>query len=135
MNLLALALIGWLGSARLVEAQASGPATPGAIRLLEGYQHETFQGIDTQVGRLWKNGGPEVHYDIGALAGNHARQTEMRRWSKRQTVGANSFTLTMRTDDSLVLTFDKNTANFFIRGIRTQEELAEVLLMLLTYNP
>ena len=135
MSVLALILIGLLESAGLGDAQAAADPPPGAIHLLEGYQHETLQGIDSRVGRIFKNGGPEVHYDIGALAGNHARQPEMRRWSKRQTVGSNTFTLTMRTDDSLVLTFDKNTANFFISGIRTQEELAEILLMLLTYNP
>jgi len=135
MRLLAVALIALLGSAGRVEAQVVNGAPPGAMRLLDGYQHETLQGIDTQVGRIWKNNGPEVYYDIGALAGNHARQSDMARWSKRQTIGANAFTLTMRTDDSVVLTFDKNTANFFIKGVRTQEELAEVLLMLLTYNP
>ena len=35
------------------------------MRLLEGYQHEALQGMDTQVGRIWKK-GPEVRYDIGA---------------------------------------------------------------------
>lgn len=135
MNMLALVLIGLLGTAGLAEAQAGGDPPPGAMRLLEGYQHEKLQGIDSQVGRIWKSGGPEVHYDIGALAGNHAREPDGRRWSKRQAVGSNTFTLTMRTDDSLVLTFDRNTANFFVKGVRTQEELAEILLMLLTYNP
>lgn len=57
----------------------------------------------------------------------------MRRWSKRHTVGGKAYTLTMRTDDALVLTFESNTANFFVKSIRTQAELAEILLMLLSY--
>ena len=103
------------------------------MRLLAGYQHERLFGIDTLVGRIWKPGGPKVHYDIGQLAGNHAQQSDMRRWSKRQSIGERTFTLTMQTDDTVILTFDQGTANFFVRGIRGDEEFAEVLLMLLSY--
>ena len=39
----------------------------------------------------------------------------------------------MRTDDTVILTFDQDTANFFVRGIRGDEEFAEILLMLLSY--
>jgi hypothetical protein len=123
----------WLCSAAAVGAQPIAGGPPGSMRLLEGYQHERLRGMDTTVGRIWKPGGPEVHYDIGQLAGNHARQTDMRRWSKRQSIGGRSFTLTMQTDDTLILTFDQGTANFFVRGIRGDEEFAEILLMLLSY--
>jgi hypothetical protein len=40
---------------------------PGNIKLLPGYQHKTLQGIDTRVGKIWKEGGLEIKYDIGSL--------------------------------------------------------------------
>jgi len=39
----------------------------------------------------------------------------------------------MQSDDTLLLTFDQDTANFFVRGIRGDEEFAEILLMSLSY--
>jgi len=123
----------FLGGVPVGGAQRIAGGPPGSMRLLEGYRHERLMGIDTMVGRIWKADGPEVHYDIGTLAGNHARQSDMRQWSKQQTIGGRTFTLTMRSDDTLILTFDQGTANFFVRGIRNQEDLAEILLMLLSY--
>ena len=79
----------WLCGAAAVGAQVLSGSPPGSMRLLQGYQHERLQGIDTTVGRIWKPGGPEVHYDIGQLAGNHAQQSDRRRWSRgRASVGA-----------------------------------------------
>jgi hypothetical protein len=128
-----LILISALAATGSAAAQAVPGGPPGSIRLHEGYQHQRLQGIDTEVGRIWKDNGPEIRYDIGSLSGHHASQLEPRRWSKRQTLSGRSFTLTMGTDDVLVLTFDKDTANFFVKGIRNQEELVEVILMLLAY--
>ena len=47
-------------------AQEKGdPSPPGEIRLLPGYRHVVTGGIDTVTGRIWKEGGPIISYDIG----------------------------------------------------------------------
>jgi hypothetical protein len=92
-------------------------------------------GLDTLVGRIWMDGGPEVRYDIGASAGNFARSIASPEWSKRQTFSGKSVTVTMKKDGGLVVTFDEGRANFVVAGLRGQEDLTDVLLMLLAYEP
>src|SRR5688572_24086317 len=71
------------------KAAPDADAPPGGIRLLEGYQHKREQGIDSSPGRIWKDGGLIIAYDIGMMAGNYAEgQDEATRvWTRRQVVG------------------------------------------------
>ncbi len=47
------------------------PPPPGGIKLLDGYVHIQEQGYDTWVGRIKKEGGLNIIYDIGFLAGEY----------------------------------------------------------------
>lgn len=116
-------------------ARAADEPTPGNIKLANGYTHEAEQGIDTQVGTIAKKDGPSISYDIGELAGNRA-QTVLgdATWSKRQTINGNEVMTVLTKDGTLYVTFPKANANFYGK-VKTPQETAEVLLMLLTYQP
>lgn len=120
---------------RAAQIEGRGPLGLGGMRLLPGYQHQFIRGIDTCNGRIWKEGGADIDYDIGSLAGNHARaksQGPTLAWFKVQQVGNSSFEVAMGTDKSLTVTVG-GVANFRLRGAG-DEIVADVLLMLMTYN-
>jgi hypothetical protein len=119
-------------------AQAEEPAAPGGIILLPGYQHEKLQGIDTRVGKIKKNDGLTVEYDIGKLAGNYAESMKGQEkdllWYKEQTVHGRKVQVAFGKDRTLYVTFPETHANFFGK-IKSDAELADMLLMVLTYAP
>jgi hypothetical protein len=140
----AIVLVGGLvGSAM---QQVTEPP-PGSIRLLSGYRHQKEQGIDTTVGKIWKDGGPVIRYDIdsfSALAGNYAqhhKRSDPYLWYKEQEFQGNTAQVLLTKDRKLIVTFpfaaprgETIFANF-IGKVATEEQLAEVLLMLMTYSP
>jgi len=126
---------------------AGRPATqpvspPGAIHLPDGYHHEPRQGIDSTVGRIWKDGGLEIQYDIGALAGNYAQHIEHsdRLWSMKQVVNGRTVDIVKGKDGRVVVSFaaDDRTigenypANFWAT-VSSDEDLAALLAIALTY--
>jgi hypothetical protein len=119
-------------------ARADEPAgsTPGDIKLLPGYKHAKLQGIDTRVGKTWKDGGLTIQYDIGRLAGNHVKAQEKDKglWYKEQVLAGHPVQLALTKDRTLYVTFPEATANFYGRA-RSDEEMADMLLMVLTYMP
>jgi hypothetical protein len=105
------------------------------MRLLPGYQHEYQGGMDTCTGRIWKDGAADITYDIGNLAGNHARALSQRpnvTWSKTQQLGSASFEVTLSDDNFLIVTVG-GLANFALRATNN-EMIADTLLMLMTYD-
>ncbi len=111
---------------------------PGSIVLLEGYRHKTEQGIDSRVGRIWKDGGLEISYDIGGLAGEYANTIEAGQilWKRQQRLHGRNAVLVMNRENRLFVTFagtdDHPPANFFA-SIGSTQDLADMLLMVLTY--
>jgi hypothetical protein len=118
----------------VVTAQEGDPP-PGSIKLLPSYRHKTEQGIDTAVGRIWKEGGLTITYDIGRLAGHYAGPDAHADflWRKEQVLGGQIIWCALTKEGQLIITFPKTSANFFAK-LKTQEEFAEVLLMILTYR-
>jgi hypothetical protein len=108
---------------------------PGSIKLLSGYKHKTEQGIDTRVGRIWKEDGLTIEYDIGFSAGHYAKPGELDKysWYKEQVIGKQSLRCALTRDSLLIVTFPDASANFFAK-VKRQEDIAEVLLMVLTYH-
>src|SRR3982750_1614299 len=88
LHLLAL-IFAMTALAAALEAAPDADPPPGGIRLLEGYQHKRERGIDSSPGRIWKEGGLVIRYDIGGLAGNYAEHQEKaeRVWTRQQVVG------------------------------------------------
>jgi hypothetical protein len=106
------------------------------MTLLPGYQHERLQGIDTSVGRIWKKDGLEIHYDIGRLAGNYAQSREKDKdkleWFKEQAVGGRNVQIALTKDRVLTITV-AGFANFY-GTVKSEGDLADMLLMVLTYD-
>lgn len=115
---------------------ATVPA-PGNIKLIPGYIHTRMQGIDTAVGKISKENGINISYDIGRLAGNYAmgaysRDKQNVLWFKVQEVNGQKVMITYLKDGSIYATFN-DFANF-ISGAKTNEELADFLIMIMTYG-
>jgi len=60
MMKLLLATVVLLVSSSSFASMAQKDLAPGGIKLLPGYQHKTLQGIDTRIGRIWKDGGLDI---------------------------------------------------------------------------
>ncbi|MEE9128805.1 MAG: hypothetical protein V3T84_02215 [Phycisphaerales bacterium] len=125
-------------SVALRAASADDPP-PGSITLLDGYKHQKLQGIDTQVGKIWKDGGITIQYDIGRLAGNYAEQQRKYQadqlvWHKQQTVKAKRVQLALTKDRELFVSFPDHSANFYGK-VQKEEDLVDALLIVLTYLP
>jgi len=120
-----------------VSGSKRGVAPPGGMLLLPGYTHVREQGIDTTVGRIARKGGPRIGYDIGFLAGDKAAEFAERGplWTKLQVMNGHIVRVTMVSGGYLFATFQDDTANFEASSVRTPEDLADVLLMISTYNP
>jgi hypothetical protein len=137
-----------LGAFVLVAASvacAADAPPPGNVQLLAGYVHEPLQGIDSIVGKISKKGGLTIQYEIGrvpkpgglALGGDFSNAAQRlpekdRRWLKQQVVAGEPVDIAYGKNDVLIVSFPKSGVNF-TSTVKTQEELADVLLMVLTY--
>jgi len=119
-------------AAQTASSRPSPP--PGAIRLPDGFRHERLQGIDSAVGRIAKEGGLDIHYDIGKLAGNYAGaiKGDDREWTVGQVVNGEPVEIVKSKSGLLTATFTKKFANFYAK-VSGEEELATFLAIVLTY--
>ena len=111
---------------------------PGDMRLLPGYRHTQGRGIDSMVGRIWKEGGPIISYDIGPGSSPFTtpRSGDNTLWVKTTTVGQKTkFAVNMQKDGDTFLVDIGCGSSFAAQNVRTKEELAEVLLMLMSHRP
>jgi hypothetical protein len=117
-------------------ARAQADPPPGNIKLLPGYQHQTLQGIDTRVGKIWKPGGIEIKYDIGHLAGDYAnpKNRDEYQWYREQVVGGHTVHCALDKGNTLVVSFPDTESNF-MATVKSQADVADMLLMVLTYQP
>ena len=89
-------------------------APPGDIKLLPGYEHQKLQGIDTRVGKISKEGGITIQYDIGRLAGNATKGLPKAdvSWIKEQTINGHPVVVAKTKENVLYVTFTRSSANF-----------------------
>jgi hypothetical protein len=111
---------------------------PGNIKLLPEYVHERKQGIDTDVGLISKKDGLSIRYDIGDLAGNYAIRAQEREkqnllWYRWQEVNGQRLLITHLKDGTIYASFYETRANF-ISIVKTNEELVDFLMMIMTYG-
>ena len=109
---------------------------PGSMKLLPGYTARRLQGIDTRVGIVRREDGLTISYDIGKLAGNQAKglKDEQVLWRKEQTMNGRLVQAALAKDRTLYVTFPEDMANFYGK-VATDEDVADFLLMVLTYAP
>jgi hypothetical protein len=109
---------------------------PFGMQLLEGYRHRSLPRIDTTNGVIWKDGGPRIEYEIGALAARAAEdywQTHKSIW--RTTVKAGDMSLDFVLDDDQdTLAATIGFASFTATGVKSRRDLSEVMLMIMTYD-
>lgn len=126
-------------------SQAEDNAQLGGMRFLKGYQNQPEQGIDSKVGRIFKKDGLEIHYEIGTLpklgVTKHSGQfsdlpkltpKDQLNWYQEQIVCGQPVHLAHRKDNVLLISFPQLGANFRVT-ITSPEEMAEALLLILTY--
>lgn len=117
----------------------------GGMKLLPGYKHQPLQGIDSIVGEIKKEGGLRIMYEIGAVIKPGAprfggsftdrpKQTpkDQARWYDERVVGGQPMHVAYRKDNLLLVSFPQKGMNLSAT-VRTADEMAEVLLMIMTY--
>lgn len=89
------------------------------------------------VGTIRKENGLEIRYDVGPLAGNGAAGLSSNKevaWYKVQFVRDDELWVTSLKNGYIVATFVKSDANFIAKP-KTQEELSDFFLMLMSFKP
>ena len=118
---------------------------PGGIRLLPDYTHKTLQGFDSRPGLISKKDGLQIRYDIGrvrkagliGLGGDFSDQTKSvpakdRHWYKEQLISGKRVHLAYTKKGVLRASYPESGINFNVEA-KTHEELAEALLIILSY--
>jgi hypothetical protein len=121
----------------LILPKPTQPSPPGNIILLPGYSHTREQGYDTLVGKISKEKGLEIKYDIGHVAGNYALGNSVDKknlvWLKIQKTNNLQLLITYLKDGNIYATFPEEDANFYSM-IKTNEDLADFLITIMTYG-
>jgi hypothetical protein len=122
----------------LTTASATGQVDlkPPFVTLLPGYQYHAAQGIDSRTGVIWKEGGVRLHFDIPAGVYTDCTWcgwTKGEIWRKEQTIGGQKVIYVFTKSKRLVVSFPDVHANFYAT-IRTESDMADVLLMLSTFR-
>ncbi len=118
----------------------------GSLRLLAGFQHQRLQGIDSVVGAIQKPGSLRIGYEIGRVYPpgqprtggsftDRPKQTPptQLRWYAEQTVNGQPVHIAYRRDNILLVSFPKLGMNMSAT-IRTPDEMAEAMLIMLSYG-
>ena len=116
-------------------AHQSDDGPPGSINTIAGYKHEQGRGEDTDVGKIWKEGGLTINYDIGTLAGPRANPEHQAdySWYKEQPFGGQRARCALTKSGQLLVTFPADSACFYA-NVETPEDVADMLLIVLTYR-
>lgn len=117
----------------------------GGMQLLPGYEHMPLQGIDSIVGKITKQGGLEIFYEIGSLPqpGGFALGGQFSDRPKNypkdqlqayyeQTVHGQPVHVAYTKTNQLMVSFPKKGMNLSTT-VKNPAEMAEALMMILTY--
>lgn len=117
----------------------------GGLRMLPGYEHHPTQGIDSETGKILKKGGLVLHYEIGRITppgtprigGDFENRASLSpqsqtKWSRDHEIAGQPISLALTKEDLLLASFPATGTNFYVR-IESDEDLADALLMILTY--
>ena len=138
---LTLVLIAALALCSLTCAAQSPADFPGKIVLLSGYQHEARLGNDSRIGRIWKDKGLSISYDIGGLAPDRISGSNLQ-WSKEQIVDDSRVQIGLTKNRLLIVVFaglrrgGRSVPNAsFEATVRSDEDIADMMFMVMTYTP
>ena len=156
MNKLALSLL--IVVCLLVLPAAAQKRTFGNIRLLEGYKSEQGPGVDALIGLIARDGGLTIHFESGLQQGYWADPKERRKyiWYREQVVNGHRVMLALtepgvgtvwkpekprspKNGKVLMITFPgtfgPDDATNFWAEVTNEQEIADMMLMVLTFDP
>lgn len=112
--------------------------TSSPVRLLPGYKIKAISGFEGGLaGTIWKEDGPRIEFDVRSRTASAIDSVakEQILWREEQSIGENQFVLVYtRSDELVIAVFGNITADFHAK-IRNPRDLAEVLLIVLTFEP
>lgn len=120
----------------LVSPKPTPDPPPGNIQLLENYLHIKAEAIDTEQGEISKPEGMKIYYQNGDVAGDHADNWCGKGecvWYKVQKINGCEVRLGLTKEGKVVARFPKDFANFYAQT-KSQEDIADFLIMILTYK-
>ncbi len=106
--------------------------------LLPGYQQREGRSLDSATGIIWKERGLRISYDIGRMAGvytdcDSCDWTRGEVWRKKQVINGQEAVVVLTKSKRLVVSFPQSHSNFYAT-VRDESELADMLLMLFTFE-
>lgn len=127
---------------------AAGQDAPGALQVLDGYEHANLRGIDSRVGKIQHEDGFEIFYEIGrvtapgepamggdfsdrAMAIKESREDDIE-WSTALEVRGERVHVVLMNDGKFVASFPDTGANFSAQT-ESKSQFADSLTMVLTY--
>lgn len=116
---------------------------PGNIKLIQGFKHKNIPADDALCGEIYKEHGLVIKYEMGGTQGAVASPHNKKKykWYKEQIINNRQVNCALTENDDLIVSFilgpnpetTTNVANFTAR-INSPEDLADALLMILTFD-
>ena len=133
----------------LLYALCASAQGPKEMVLLPGYKHEIVPTPrDSRQGRIWKESGLEITYQYSGMAGGRISGRDLTPlWSKVLTADKGTrIEIQLSTDRRLIVRFLRapdaearlgsgDLPAFFSAQVRNEEDIAEMLMMVLTFRP
>jgi hypothetical protein len=116
--------------------EAKGGIKASPVRLLSGYEARLGAAIDTWGGTISKEGGVKIAVSMGCTLGSVADSVGRKDviWREEQVVNGMQTVYVYTKWHELIVTFPRQCANFQGK-IRNQQDLAEMLITVLTFDP
>jgi hypothetical protein len=122
--------------------EASAPNTSAGIRfplrLLPGYKLQAGAGYDNgPSGKIRKENGPAIEFHMGPYFSEATESIKKEEilWREEQVVNGQSFTCVYTKSEDLVISHQPLPVANFQAKIHSQQEMAEMLLMVLAFEP
>jgi heme A synthase len=108
------------------------------IRLFDGYRVEaTTGGVEaTTDAKFYKDGGPTINCHLGWYYGDRAalaKKSEIE-WAFEQVINGKQMSFVLTKTHTLVVSVSHGLAVNFEAGVKNDQEVAEALLMIVTYS-
>jgi len=132
-----LLLMVLVASGGAIGQSAQTPALTNIV-LLPGYVNTSTRPMDSAFsGTISKQHGLVISYDIGLTAGRYDTDPRWNRravWQTEQVLNGKRVVCIFTGSKELLISFPESLANFHAK-IRSERDLADMLLMVLTYVP
>ncbi len=117
-------------------AANQGPDSPRSpVRLLPGYKLQIVNGIDTFGAVIWREHGAQIYYELGPHLDDPvaSKKDSQILWKQEQLVNGKKVQCMYTKSHQFVVNFPE-LRSYFSARIHNRQELAEMLLMTLTYG-